>query len=159
MRCENGEWIGAQAVANRLNWKQKTAESKRKSDIKNGEWEGAPTEASQFNWQWTLEESKSKVDILQSRWYTDKRQFDMISCKGYLFSTRSVLFPTRTTITSLPLSERTPSVHFTVFRKVCQPKQLETAWLEGLIEVSSVTPSKNLWLCRINFSSCLNIII
>jgi len=36
----------------------------------------------------------------------------------YLLSTRSVLFPTSTIITSLPLSLRTSSIHFDVFRKV-----------------------------------------
>nr|AFK42379.1 unknown [Medicago truncatula] len=40
------------------------------------------------------------------------------SVETCLFSTRSVLFPTRTTITSLPLSLRTSSIHFDVFRKV-----------------------------------------
>lgn len=39
----------------------------------------------------------------------------------YLLSTRSVLLPTRTIITSLPLSVRTSSIHFAVLRKDCRP--------------------------------------
>lgn len=40
---------------------------------------------------------------------------------GYLFSTRSVLLPTSTMITSLPRSVRTSSIHFEVFKKDCLP--------------------------------------
>jgi hypothetical protein len=39
----------------------------------------------------------------------------------HLLSTRSVLFPTSTMITSLPLSVRTSSIHFEVFKKDCLP--------------------------------------
>lgn len=39
----------------------------------------------------------------------------------YLLSTRSVLLPTRTIITSLPLSVRTSSIHLAVLRKDCRP--------------------------------------
>ena len=39
----------------------------------------------------------------------------------HLLSTRSVLLPTRTTMTSLPRSVRTSSIHRAVLRKVCRP--------------------------------------
>lgn len=44
-------------------------------------------------------------------------------------STRSVLFPTRTMITSLPRSVRTSSIHFDVFRKDWRPKTRQTSQL------------------------------
>ena len=44
--------------------------------------------------------------------------------RSHLLSTRSVLFPTSTTITSPPLSVRTSSIHFEVFRKDCLSAQV-----------------------------------
>uniref|UniRef100_A0A0A9B325 Uncharacterized protein n=1 Tax=Arundo donax TaxID=35708 RepID=A0A0A9B325_ARUDO len=41
------------------------------------------------------------------------------SVETCLLSTRSVLFPTSIMITSPPLSVRTSSIHFEVFRKDC----------------------------------------
>lgn len=49
----------------------------------------------------------------------------------YLLSTRSVLFPTRTMITSLPRSVRTSSIHLEVFRNDCLPKPNATMKLDG----------------------------
>jgi len=66
---------------------------------------------------------------------------------GHLVSTRSVLFPTSTIITSPPLSVRTSSIHFEVFKKDC---------LSAGINISAMVPIQRR---KLNKNQCLSSLI
>jgi hypothetical protein len=70
-------------------------------------------------------------DMRETKEFKAKQKIHRATNKNYrnqasvnttnLLSTRSVLFPTSTMITSLPLSVRTSSIHLDVFKKDCLP--------------------------------------
>ena len=60
----------------------------------------------------------------------------------HLLSTRSVLFPTRTIITSVPRSVRTSSIHFDVFKNDCRSKKVinkQVKWCCMLFQMHKVS--------------------
>ena len=68
----------------------------------------------------------------------------------HLLSTRSVLLPTRTTMTSLPRSVRTSSIHRAVFRKDCRSTghhllwDMMPNWLPGFDSISKAANAATL---------------
>jgi hypothetical protein len=59
--------------------------------------------------------------VICTSWFNKKQVEEEMVDHYYLLSTRSVLFPTSTTMTSLPRSVLTSSIHLVVFRKDCLP--------------------------------------